>query len=108
MGRTKNTSKNKKSLSRLAAKQGLNGGREFGPLSRAGIWPKFWGRQLPNAMGHGSGVFGLVEGLPSIPVCGSTELLSEVFWVALMGGCITGFRIRSRTRARVRSDYDYD
>ena len=41
--------------------------------------PHFLGCQLPDVMGHASGVIGLVAGLRSVPFTGSDELLSEAF-----------------------------
>jgi hypothetical protein len=51
--------------------------------------PHFWGCQLPDAIGHGSGVTGLVEGLHSIPVYGSNELLSKAIQLASVDGYTT-------------------
>src|SRR5207237_1138450 len=66
-------------------------------LSRAGIGRLVSGAaSFPTLFSTASGVFGLVAGPPSIPFCGSTELLSEAFQLAWAGGCATGLRTRSR------------
>src|ERR1043166_6127801 len=66
-------------------------------LSRASIRRLVSGAaSFPTLFSTASGVFGLVAGPPSVPFCGSTELLSEAFQLAWAGGCATGLRTRSR------------
>jgi hypothetical protein len=92
--KTRTIGKNIKSPPELSLEQGLNGGWEFAKLSfpRWHLAPHFWGCQLPDAMGHASGVIGLVEGLRSIPLSGSNELLSEAIQLASIDDCATGLQ----------------
>ena len=76
----------------------MGGGSAPRSLSHAGIRRahQSGAASFPTLFSTASGVFGLVAGPPSVPFCGSTELLSEAFQLASTDGCATGLRTRSR------------
>src|SRR5205085_1347351 len=96
--------KNIKSLPNLAVEQGPNGGWEFAKLSFP-CWhlaPHLCGCQLPDAMGHGSGVFGLCGRVGRHSDSRTTELSSEAFKLASVKPGKIAATINSTTNCKTR------